>query len=89
MECEVQPSAEKDYTTTDFFTTAVLISEGFRVEKISLEGRDGKIKRFHFKDTDKRNQIVMSYVNGELHGNIKKFRHAIDTVKDMLHSTAS
>ena len=77
---------ETDYSTTDFYTTAVLLFSGFDVTQITSHGPKGEVKRFHFENTPELQAIVMEYMNGKLTGNIRQFRNAIDTVKDMLHS---
>ena len=52
MGTELQPlvleNTEHGYSTTDFYTTAVLISQEFQVTEVSREGHQGKVKRFHF-----------------------------------------
>lgn len=78
---------ESLYTTTDFYTTAVLISKKFLVKKITTEGPGKKVKRFHFDDSPELRQIVLDYMNRSLTGNIREFRDAIETVKDMVHSS--
>lgn len=90
MGTEIQPlvleNTEQGYSTTDFYTTAVLISQEFQVANVSREGHQGKVKRFHFDDTPGVHEVVMSYINGKLEGNIRDFRNAIETVKDMVYS---
>jgi predicted secreted protein len=81
MESKVQL---KEYSTTDFYTTAMLISQKQEVIKVSKEGDNGQIKRFHFNETSAVQKIVMSYINGQLEGNIKEFRNAIETVKGIV-----
>lgn len=75
-----------EYTTTDFYTTAVLISKKFIVTQVSTEGPGKKVKRFHFTDSQDLRQVVLSYMNRVLEGNIREFRDAIEIVKDMVHS---
>ena len=75
------------YSTTDFYTTAVLISQDFPVIEVTKEGHGGKVKRFHFKQTPEVQKVVMDYINGKLEGNIRDFRNAIETVKDMVYSS--
>jgi hypothetical protein len=78
---------EDKYSTTDFYTTALLIARGFEVKDISSEGDYSKTKRFHFDKTPEVQEAVMSYLNGRLEGNIRDFRNAIETVKDMVWSS--
>jgi len=75
------------YSTTDFYTTAVLIAQEFQVTEVSSEGTGGRTKRFHFDKTPEVQEAVMSYINGKLEGNIRDFRNAIETVKDMVYSS--
>ena len=77
---------EDRYVTSDFYTTAVLILNGFEVLEVTSHGPTLKVKRFHFKDTEKLQKVIMDYMNGKLEGNIRAFRNSIETVKDMVHS---
>jgi predicted secreted protein len=77
---------ENTYKTTDFYTTAVLISQKFEVKEISTQGPNDKVKKFHFEDTPELREIIMKYMNGTLEGNLREFRNAIETVKDAVHS---
>lgn len=74
------------YGTTDFYTTAVLIAHEFELKHVGTEGPGKKVKRFYFEDTPELRDIVMKYMNSQLDGNLRRFRNAIDTVKDMVHS---
>lgn len=74
------------YGTTDFYTTAVLIAHEFELKHIRSEGPGNKVKRFFFEDTQELRDVVMKYMNSQLEGNLRRFRNAIDTVKDMVHS---
>jgi hypothetical protein len=78
--------ADKDYSTTDFYTTAVLIFSGFEVTHVTSHGPREEVKRFHFQDSPELQSVIMLYMNGKLEGNIRAFRNAIDTVKDMVHA---
>ena len=83
----VLEKSSNGYSTTDFYTTAVLISQSFPVVEVTKEGHGGKVKRFHFKKTPEVQKVVMDYINGKLEGNIRNFRNAIETVKDMVYSS--
>jgi len=83
----VLDNTENGYSTTDFYTTAVLISQEFQVTEVTKEGHQGKVKRFHFDKTPEVQGVVMNYINGKLEGNIRDFRNAIETVKDMVYSS--
>ncbi len=74
------------YGTTDFYTTAVLISQKFEVKKITREGPDKRVKRFHFEDTPELRDTIMKYMNGALTGDLRNFRNSIENVKDLVHS---
>jgi hypothetical protein len=78
--------AEELYSTTDFYITAVLIAEDYEVQDITREGPDQRVKRFHFEDSKELRNAVLQYMNGKLNGSYKKFKQAIETVKDMVHS---
>ena len=78
---------ESQYSTTDFYTTAMLISQNFTVLHVTKEGPNGKVKRFYFDKTPEVKEVVMSYVNGKLNGNVRDFKNAIETVKDMVYSS--
>ena len=75
------------YSTTDFYTTAVLISQDFEIAGVTDEGHQGKVKRFHFENSSAVEKVVMNYVNGKLQGNLRDFRNAIETVKDLVYSS--
>jgi len=77
---------ESLYSTTDFYTTAILIAQKFEVKQITTEGPNKKVKRFHFEDSKELKEIIMKYMNNSLVGNLREFRNAIETVKDMVHS---
>lgn len=78
--------AQETYSTTDFYITAVLIALKFEVESISKEGPNDRVKRFHFANSDELDLVILRYMNGTLEGNLKEFKQAIETVKDMVHS---
>lgn len=77
---------EKMYDTTDFYTTAILIAEGYEVMEIKGEGPGGRVKRFFFEDSPELREAIRLYMNSKLNGNYRVFRNAIETVKDMVHS---
>jgi len=79
-------SEEKDYSTSDFYTAAVLIAFGFELTDITPSTKDSKVKIFHFADSDELRNTRMMYANGKLLGNIKKFKQAVEEVKELLHS---
>jgi len=79
-------SKEEQYTTTDFYTTAVLVLKKFEVLEIRAEGKNDKVKRFVFTDTPELRETILSYMNGTVVDNLREFRNAIETVKDMVHS---
>ena len=76
----------KEYSTTDFYTTAILIAQKFEVKNITTEGPAGRVKRFHFDENAELKAVIMKYMNNTLSGNLREFRNAIETVKDMVHS---
>ena len=78
--------ANKHYSTTDFYITAVLITKDFEVEEITQEGPENRTKRFHFTENKELRNTILHYMNGNLEGNLKEFKQAIETVKDMVHS---
>jgi len=83
---EKQERDDGKYTTTDFYTTAVLVLKKFEVLEIRAQGPNGKVKRFIFEDTQELRDTILSYMNGSMEGNLREFRNAIETVKDMVHS---
>ena len=76
---------DKEYSTTDFYTTAVLIATDFEVLRITKEGVNNKVKRFHFEDTVELHKTIKNYLNGKLEGSLRNFKNAIESVKDMVH----
>ena len=76
------------YATTDFYTTAVLVLNKFEVIEIRRDEQNkrNKTKYFVFKDSPELRKLILDYMNSSLVGNLREFRHAIDTVKDMVHS---
>jgi hypothetical protein len=76
---------KENYSTTDFYTTAILVATKFEVVKITTEGPGNKVKRFHFEDTPELRQTIKDYLNGKLTGDFRTFKNSIETVKDMVH----
>lgn len=80
------------YTTTDFYTAALLISLDYEICEVRSENPNGKenarghVKRFCFLDSDALRKDIMEYMNSKKVGNLRKFRDAIETVKDIVHS---
>lgn len=74
------------WSTTDFYTVATLLYEQYEVINITDEKDKGKIKRFHFADSSDLHDTVRKYINGQLVGNLRDFKNAIEQVKDMIHS---
>lgn len=85
-------SESERFTTTDFYTAALLVYCEYEILEVTREGppdkRDnlGKTRRFHFEPSDQLNEDIMNYRNGKKEGNLKKFKEAIETVKDLVHS---
>ncbi len=77
----------EEYTTTDFYITAVLIATKYPVIKITTEGPQKRVKRFHFKKSEELEQTVLAYMNGSLTGSFREFRNSIESVKDMVHAS--
>ena len=75
------------YSTTDFYTTAILISQKFEVKEVTNEGPGSRVKRFHFDDSKELRETIMKYMNGALLGNLREFRNAIESTKDLVHSS--
>ena len=83
--------SEDIYTTTDFYTAALLVCLGYEIKSVSREGQDdkdgkGKTRRFHFKDSGELTSDIMAYMNNKLEGKLRDFRDAIETIKDLVHS---
>ena len=75
------------YSTTDFYITAVLIAEKFKIKETTLEGPKDKVKRFHFEDSEELREVILKYMNGDLNGSYRGFKNSIECVKDMVHSS--
>ena len=85
--------SEKElYSTTDFYTAALLICLKYEIKKVTREnpgGSDdpqGKVRRFYYEDTDELRADILEYMNGKKSGNLREFRDAIENVKDLVHS---
>lgn len=83
--------SEELYTTTDFYTAALLICLGYEVRSVTREGKpdkdgQGKTRRFHFPNSEQLQQDRMAYMNNKKEGLLRDFRDAIETVKDLVHS---
>jgi len=79
------------YTTTDFYTAALLICLGYEIEQVTREGSkdkdgEGRTRRFHFKDSDELRNDILAYMNNKKEGLLRDYRDAIETVKDLVHS---
>jgi hypothetical protein len=74
------------YSTTDFYTTAVLITCGFKIKEVTSEGPEKRVKRFSFEDSTQLRDTVLAYTNGVLTGNLRGMRNSIEIVKDLVHA---
>lgn len=79
------------YSTTDFYTAALLISLGYEILQVTREGKadkdsKGRTRRFHFEDSEELQTDIMAYMNNKKQGLLRDFRDAIETVKDLVHS---
>lgn len=80
------------YSTTDFYTAALLICLKYPVQKVTRERNNGefdpkgKVRRFHFDDTEELRADILAYMNNQKQGLLRDFRDAIETVKDLVHS---
>ena len=73
------------FGTTDFYTSALLICLGYEIRKITSENF-GKLKKFHFEDSEELQNDILAYMNRKQVGNLRDFRDAIERVKDLIHS---
>jgi hypothetical protein len=74
------------FGTTDFYTSALLICLGYDIIKITSEGQGGRVKKFHFEDSEKLRADILDYMNRKKTGNLRDFRDAIERIKDLVHS---
>ena len=85
-------SETEKFTTADFYTAALLVYCEYEILEVTREGkidsRDnlGKTRRFHFEASDKLSQDIMDFRNSKKQGNLKKFKEAIENIKDLVHS---
>lgn len=81
-----------EYTTTDFYTAALLISQKYEVLRVSREGprfdsnNQGKTRRFHFEDSPELQKDIMDFMNNKKTGSLRDYRDAIEITKDLIHS---
>lgn len=84
--------SEELYSTTDFYTAALLICCDYDVQKVTRENGGGeedprgRVCRFWFSESPELRQDILSFTNGKKDGSLKKFKEAIETVKDLIHS---
>lgn len=83
-----QEAGDGLYNTADFYTAALLICRGHKIEKITTEKSKHKKdkKSFYFTDSEELQADLLSYMNRDLEGNLRDFRDAIERVKDIVHS---
>ena len=79
------------YTTTDFYTAALLVSLEYEIKEVTREGKPdrdgkGKTRRLHFEDSEQLQKDIMAYMNNKKKGLLRDFRDAIETIKDLVHS---
>lgn len=80
------------FTTTDFYTAALLVYCNYEILKVTREGHEdkrdglGKTRRFHFDESDQLNKDIMDFRNGKKIGNLRKFKEAIECTKDLVHT---
>ena len=85
-------SEREEYTTTDFYTAALLMCLGYELLETRSEGHNGqpdprgRTKRFCFEDSKELRAHILSYMNSKLEGNLRNFRDSIEKVKDIVHS---
>lgn len=83
---------DKVYTTTDFYTAALLVSQKYEILEVTREGtkldRDGlgRTRRFHFVDTPELQKDIMDFMNNKKMGLLRDYRDAVETIKDMVHA---
>lgn len=81
---------KKNFSTTDFYTIAILLYTEYEMLEITHEGpkgkdKQGRVKRFHFEDSPELRETIRLYINSKIDGNLRKFCNAIETVKNMVH----
>jgi hypothetical protein len=85
-------SDSEEFTTTDFYTAALLVHSEYEIRGVTREGpedkRDGlgKTRRFHFTNSEELSREILDFRNGKKTGSLKKFKEAIETIKDLVHS---
>ena len=80
------------FTTTDFYTAVLLVFCEYEILEVTREGKPdsrdglGKTRRFHFDACDQLQQNIMDFRNGKIEGSLRKFKEAVETVKQLVHS---
>ena len=83
---------DKTYTTTDFYTAALLVSQKYEIVEVTREGQKsdkdglGRTRRFHFVDSPELQKDIMDFMNNKKTGLLRDYRDAIETIKDLVHS---
>lgn len=83
---------DKVYTTTDFYTAALLVSQKYEILEVTREGAKldkdglGRTRRFHFADTPELQKDIMDFMNNKKMGLLRDYRDAVEIIKDMVHA---
>ncbi len=77
---------ENNFSTSDFYTAALLIAEGYKL--LGINKTDSRRYRFMFVDQEDRVQLVAGYFDGLTSVNIKAFVTAIKELKSLMYNDA-
>ena len=81
-----QPDNSNNFTTSDFYTAALLIAEGYKL--FGINKADSRRYRFIFPDHEDRVQLVAGYFDGLTSVNVKAFVSAIKELKSLMYNDA-
>ena len=86
MKMKNQPDNSNNFTTSDFYTAALLIAEGYKLFGINKADS----RRFHFIFTNEpdRPQLISAFFAGLVEINAKAFVTAIKELKSLMYNDA-
>jgi len=78
--------SDNNFVTSDFYTAALLIAEGYKL--FGINKADSRRYRFIFLDQEDRVQLVSGFFEGLVDVNAKEFVSAIKELKSLMYNDA-
>ena len=86
MNMKNQQNNGNNFVTSDFYTAALLLAEGYTL--FGINKADSRRYRFIFPDREDRVHLVSGYFEGLIEVNAKAFVSAIKELKSLMYNDA-